>query len=130
MRMYGISDVARLLQSWTHQCGSDDAAQYLDDHLDTARMVNRVWKPFYEWIMNVSYNAVTHRREVEEVSVVNLQRRRKKSLATVAKLLWLVGEVEMREGVKGVLDMQDGLQEQWKEDGQVGREEAEGLSSE
>ena len=67
-------------------------------------------------------------KEQEEEGLVKratLERRRKESMTTVDQLLKLLGDVEMDEGVRGILDMQNGLRKEWKADGRVGRREAE-----
>ena len=125
LRVQIKSGVACQLENWSQCHADDDVARYLDGHLDTARMVSRIWKPFHEWIRTVFDESMRYRLEPRELSVVTLQQRDKKGSATILKLLWALDEGEMQEGIKGVQNFQTGLQKQWKMDGQVRRRKLE-----
>ena len=55
------------------------------------------------------------------------EKRRRVSMDIVDKLLRLLADVEMDEGISGILNMQNVLRKQWKVDGMIEYEEAEKL---
>lgn len=82
---------------------------------------------FFDWKLGPSEKMVREQRGEGKVRKATWERRRKECGDTVGTLLRLVGDVEMDEGVKGVLDMQNELRCVWKSDGRVGRREAESM---
>ncbi|KAL6715138.1 hypothetical protein ACLMJK_007401 [Lecanora helva] len=128
--MHDIVAISRPLGVWTesrrhHRFQSH--ALHIFKHLRTAHLIVGAWNNFYDWLVGVSNKSIQYQREEGRVSIVTWERRRRECMETVERLLRLVGDVEIDEGARGVLEMQDALRRQWRADGMVGRKEAENL---
>ena len=123
--MLDIVAVAAPLNEWAERRRNYDQAPYVSKHLKSAHFAVRAWNAFYDWLLGISNKSIRFQQEEGRVSMVTWERRRRECMGTVDKLLRLLGDVEMDEGARGVLDMQNGLRKQWKADGMVGSREAE-----
>ncbi len=124
---YIIIDVVETtvpLNRWVRNRRNEDFTNCLYDVLDIAQLVVRSWNKLHDFLYNSDGSTYLQQRE-GKVGMGTWAARRKESMDTVERLLRFLGDPQMESSARGIMELQDGLRRQWRNDGEVERQEAE-----